>query len=282
MTTLAVSILGIMVAGAGIIVAAHGRQAHSAEQQSGSGRRKRSSQVSRRALAGAGLAAVIVGLLTRWPVAAALAGAAAGFLPSLLGATSGEKDTERIEAIAVWTELLRDTLAAAAGLSQAIMATAALAPRPIRGAVGALADRLAGGVAMDEALASFADEVDDAGADQVVCALTLAASSQGQRLGDVLGALADSTREVVAMRLRVEASRASARSGVRTVVVFSLAFAAALFVLAHSYLTPFASASGELVLGLVGVLYAAGLGLMVRMVRRAPQARVFVASGASR
>ena len=48
----------------------------------------------------------------------------------------------RVEAIAGWAEMLRDTIAAAAGLEQAIAATAPLAPPPIRDEVVMLAARL--------------------------------------------------------------------------------------------------------------------------------------------
>ncbi|MHB8328481.1 MAG: type II secretion system F family protein [Acidimicrobiales bacterium] len=213
------------------------------------------------------LVALMTGLLTRWPVAALLAGLATGALPALLGSTSANRAVERVEAVAVWTELLRDTLAASAGLGQAIVATSELSPRSIRVSVVALAERLTSGVPMDDALRCFASEIDDPSADLVVCALLLAASSQSQKLADLLGALAMSCRDDVAMRLRVEASRASSRSGVRTVVVFSLAFAALLFALAHAYLAPFGTATGQLVLLVVGAFYATGLALMVRLVR---------------
>jgi tight adherence protein B len=95
----------------------------------------------------------------------------------------------------------------------------------------------------------------------------LATTHRAQRLVDLLGALADSTRDVVAMRLRVEASRASARSGVRLVLCFSVGFVALLSVAARSYLAPFGSVTGQLVLLVIGVLYGAGLLLMVRLVR---------------
>ena len=83
----------------------------------------------------------------------------------------------------------------------------------------------------------------------------------------MLTALAESTRDEVALRLRIETSRAAVRSGVRTVLVFSVAFAVALVVLAHSYLAPFGTARGQILLAVVGVLYAAGLTLMVSLAR---------------
>jgi tight adherence protein B len=100
-----------------------------------------------------------------------------------------------------------------------------------------------------------------------VCALLLAFSARAQRLGDLLSELAESTREEVALRLRVETSRASVRSGVRTVVVFSVVFAGGLALLARPYLSPFDSSTGQAVLLVVGGLYAAGLTLMVALAR---------------
>ena len=119
--------------------------------------------------------------------------------------------------------MLQGTLAASAGLGQAIIATAELSPAPIRPATEQLAAQIQAGVHPREALLQFAEEVGDPCADRVVCSLLLAFTARAQRLGELLGALAESTREEVALRLRVETSRASVRSGVRTVVVFSVA-----------------------------------------------------------
>jgi hypothetical protein len=82
-----------------------------------------------------------------------------------------------------------------------------------------------------------------------------------------LSALADSTRDEVALRLRIETSRAGVRGGVRTVLVFSVGFAGCLVVFAHAYLAPFDSAEGQVVLAAVAALYATGLTLMVALAR---------------
>jgi tight adherence protein B len=206
-------------------------------------------------------------VVTRWPVAFPIGVAAVLGLPTLFRQTSGALSVAKLEAIATWTEMLHSTLAASAGLNQAIMATAPMSPAPIRPATMALAGRLQAGMYNRDALIQFAEEVADPSTDRVVCALILASSSRAQRLGDLLGALADSTREDVAARLRVETSRASSRSGIRTVIVFSVAFAAALAVLARSYLSPFGSPTGQVILVAIGVLYAVGLILMVRMAK---------------
>jgi Flp pilus assembly protein TadB len=212
----------------------------------------------------AGVASVVV---TGWPVAGLLAGIAVYGVPRLLRQTSAAASITTLEAIATWTEMLHGTLAASAGLGQAIIATADLSPAPIRGATEQLAAQIRSGVEPRVALLRFADEVGDPCADRVVCSLLLAFSSRAQRLGELLSALAESTREEVSLRLRVETSRASIRSGVRTVVVFSVAFAALLALFARSYLSPFSTATGQLVLLVVGGLYAAGLILMVALAR---------------
>jgi Flp pilus assembly protein TadB len=123
---------------------------------------------------------------------------------------------------------------------------------------------------MASALRALAVDLQDPAADVLVCSLTLAATSQTQRLTDVLGALAESIRDDVAMRLRVHASRASARSSVRTIVLFSLGFVGALMVVARSYLQPFGTLSGQVVLLAIGLCYGGGLLLMLWLVRTPP------------
>ena len=215
----------------------------------------------------AAMGGVVAFLVTGWPVAVPIAGVTIVGLPRLLRQTSNSAAITRIEAIATWTEMLQGTLTASAGLGQAIMATAPLAPLPIRPATVRLSARLEAGAQPREALLQFADELDDPSADRVVCALLLATAARAQRLGDLLAALADSTRDEVALRLRIETSRASVRSGVRTVLVFSVSFAVGLAVLARPYLAPFGTTQGQLVLSAVGALYAAGLTLMVSLAR---------------
>jgi len=224
--------------------------------------------------------ALAVALLTGWPVAALLAGAAGGFIPHLFGETSGSKAADKTEAIASWAEMLRDAMAASAGLGQAIGATSALAPLSIREHVTKLASRIDTGVPLGRALRQFAVEIDDPSADLVAAALILASEQRAQKLGDLLGALADASREEVTARLRIEASRAPVKTGVRVVSGFSIAFGALLMVMAHSYLAPFGSASGQLALLAVGAFYAGGLGLMIKMAKARTMPKLdFMAKG---
>lgn len=223
-------------------------------------------------LLAAAVGGVMAAVATGWPVAGPMAAVAIYGLPKLFGQTASSTAIVRVEAVATWTEMLQATLTASAGLGQAIMSTAPLVPLPIRPATTRLAGRLGAGMDSRTALLQFADELADPSADRVVCALLLAMGARAQRLGDLLAALAVTTRDEVALRLRVETSRASVRSGVRTVMIFSVAFAVGLVVLSHAYLAPFGTPQGQVVLGLVGVLYAAGLTLMATLAR--PRASV--------
>jgi tight adherence protein B len=204
------------------------------------------------------LAVTAVAALTRWPAGAVLAGLAAWFLPPVLGPDREHaRAVERIEAIASWTEQLRDTLSAAAGLEQAILATAAIAPEPVRGQAAALAARIHQGQRLPSALRAFAAEAADPAADLVTAALLLAAEQQARDLGQLLSSLADSTRQHAAMRMRIAASRARVRTAVRIIIAVTVALTVGLLAWSRAFLSPYDSAVGQLVLAAVGACFSA-------------------------
>ncbi|GAA1020487.1 hypothetical protein GCM10009565_09280 [Amycolatopsis albidoflavus] len=213
--------------------------------------------------AGAG---VLTGVVTGWIVGAVLAAAAAWFLPRLVGPDrTHRRRVARIEAIASWTEMLRDVLSAAAGLEQAVLATAPLAPAAIRGEVATLAARLESGQRLAPALRALARELDDPTADLVLAALVLAAERQAHQLGDLLGSLAATARGQAAMRMRVETGRARTRTSVRVIVATTLAFAAGVVLFNRAYLDVYDTATGQAVLLLIGALFAAGFAWLARI-----------------
>jgi Flp pilus assembly protein TadB len=228
-----------------------------------------------RRLAVAVAVGVLVGVVTRWPVAAVLAAVAGWVLPGLIGPDREHKHRlARIEAVATWTESLRDTLGAAAGLEQAITATAAMAPTPIREEVTRLAARLRRGDRLAGALRALAVELDDATGDLVVTALVMAAERNARQIGDVLTSLASTAREQASLRMRVMAGRARIRTSSRVITTVTLTMAAGLVVFNHSYLTPYDGATGQLVLILVGALFAFGFAWLSRISRITEPERV--------
>jgi tight adherence protein B len=211
---------------------------------------------------------VLVGVVTGWVVGAILAGLASWALPRVLGRDPDHKRrVARIEAIATWTEMLRDTLSAASGLEQAILATAPLAPKPIRGEITDLATRLENNERLAPSLRRLADQLADPTGDLVLAALVKATEQQARQLSDLLGALAHTAREQVSMRMRVEAGRARTRTSVRVIVGTTLAFAMAVVLLNRSYVSAYDSATGQVVLLGIGGLFAVGFAWLARIAR---------------
>lgn len=208
-----------------------------------------------------------VALVTRWPVGGLLAAALVGSWHTLFGQQiSSGAEVARIEAIASWTEMLRDTMAAAAGLEQAITTTAAIAPKPIRAEVMALASRIeTREVTLAQGLPDLADALGDPTADLVVAALSSAAERRARSLGELLSALAASAREDATMRLRVQASRARVRTAARIVTCVTLAMAGGLVLFKRDFLSPYGSAEGQVVLTAVGAIFAAAFWWLTKM-----------------
>lgn len=222
------------------------------------------------------LATVATLAVTRWVVGAVMVGMAVAVLPKVFtGHRARAVRLARTEAIASWAEMLRDTLAGAAGLEETIVATAGVAPAPIRADVTRLARRLE----VDQlvpSLRELAERLRDPTGDLVVSALMLAAERQARDLGGLLGSLAASARQRAAMHLRVEAGRARTRSAVQIITAFTLAFAAGMIVFNRGYLEPYDSALGQAVLALVGGCFAGSLALMERMTRAEEPDRLLI------
>lgn len=226
-------------------------------------------------LAAAAGTGVVAGAATGWVVGGALTAGATWFLPRLVGPDRAHvRRVARIEAVASWTEMLRDTLSAAAGLEQAILATAPLAPAAIRGEITTLATRLENGQRLAPALRLLADDLADPTADLVIASLVLAAEHQARQLGELLGSLAATAREQAAMRLRVETGRARTRTSVRVIVATTLAFAVGVVVLNRAYLSVYDSPLGQAVLLVIGGLFGGGFAWLTRIATSGADTRV--------
>lgn len=210
---------------------------------------------------------LLVTLLTRWPVAGILFGIGASMLPGVLERGRASKvSLARVEAIASWAEMIRDTMAGAGGLEQSIMACAPIAPTPIRREVVRLAARLERD-RLAPSLREFAEELDDPTGDLVVASLVLAADKNPKKLGELLGMLAASAREEVRMRLRVEAGRARARTSVKVVIGAVVLITSGIVLLNRPFLDAYDSLVGQFVLALIGIWFAGGFALLSRMTK---------------
>jgi Flp pilus assembly protein TadB len=225
------------------------------------GRRRmpRGRDLTRRLVIGI-VAGAIALLLTRWVVAGIAVGVLGAFWDRIGGGDAAERvGIARLDAMASWTESLRDTIAGAVGLEQAIPATAVNAGAAIRPSLNLLVDRLRIREPLPDALTAFAQDIDDPSADVICAALVLNARLRGPGLRDVLTALAVSAREELELRRRIEASRRSIRRSVRIVLIIVLGVMSAMAVFNHHYVKPYGSAQGQLVLAVVIMLIGAGL-----------------------
>jgi Flp pilus assembly protein TadB len=218
-----------------------------------------------------GAVAVVVGilvlLLTRWLVAGLGVALLAFVWPSLGGAGSERRAISRLDGLATWTESLRDTIAGAVGLEQAIPSSLRVAAPAIQEPLIRLVDRLRTRVPMPDALRRFADELGDPSADLIIAALVINSRLRGPGLRDLLGALAGSLREELDMRRKINAERRSTRRSVQIVIGVSVGMAIGLAVLDHSFLTPYDGPLGQLVLAAISALYAAGIIWLRRLAR---------------
>ena len=216
-------------------------------------------------LAVAGL--VLVTATTGWPVAGAWVGALGFATPSLLGVNRRRaREVERIEAVATWAEMLRDQAAAGADLVQAVQVSAGHAPPSLAQPVARLAIRLRR-QPPEEAFREFAREVADPTADLVASALTIAYTGQARRVGEVLSTLANSAREQASMRMRIERDRARVRTVARGTGGVVIGWTVLVYLISGRFFATYSSFSGQLVLLLVGGLFAVGIVGLARLDR---------------
>lgn len=177
-----------------------------------------------------------------------------------------------VEAVATWTENLRDTISASSGLEQAIIATEHHSPRAIAPAVRRLVASLRYG-ALEDGLRRFADDVSHPTCDFVVAALITSAQHQTRDLGQLLGHLSECARSECHLYLRIWVSRARSRTAVRIITGAVGTFVTGLFVFNRAYLAPFFSVEGAVVFIFIASTFAIALVWLQRIAQISTPAR---------
>jgi Flp pilus assembly protein TadB len=227
------------------------------------------------------IAGIAVLVATGWVVAGAAVALLVYAWRSLGGAAAERRTVARLESLATWTESLRDTIAGAVGLEQAIPASIRIADASIRDSLVKLVDRLHTRVPMHMALRRFADDLDDPSADMIIAALIINSRLRGPGLRALLGALAASVREELDMRRKVTADRRSTRRSVQIVIVVSVGLAIVLAVVDHPFLAPYDGPFGQLVLAIIAAIYAAGILWLRRLATFETPQRLLGTAGAA-
>lgn len=205
------------------------------------------------------VAGLAVGMTTGWPVAGVATGVGVLAGPAALGGEARRRDeTTTAEAIASWADMIRDTMAGAAGLEESLIQTAAVAPAAIAPQLATFAQRLRHWP-LDDALTALAADLDHPSADLLVAALAAAARLEARDLGDLLARLAEAIRGDVRMRVRVEVGRARIRTSGRIAVATTVATVVFLYLFAGHLLEPYDTLAGQVWLVVVaGVFFGAG------------------------
>jgi len=211
---------------------------------------------------------VVVAVFTGWPVMLVMIPAAIWWLPAALGPDRESAAwVERAEACAGFAEMLRDTLAAASGLQQAVAAAAAVPPPAIAEPLRTLSDDLRLGVRLAPALIKLADTLADPVADRICATLIHASTRPAKNLAPVLGMLATDAREQALAMRNTMAERTRNRTAVRTITAVIAGVLGILLAADAEYLDPFGTVLGQLDLAVAGGLFAVGFVWLHRMTR---------------
>ncbi|MET7563691.1 type II secretion system F family protein [Streptomyces sp. NPDC005479] len=213
------------------------------------------------------VAALVVWAWTGWPVHGLLAGAAVLGLPFILNpGTAAVHRIERLEALGQWLNHLAGVHTAGISLPQTIRASARNAPGPIAANVRALSERLRSGMDSHDAFALFADELADGVSDHVVLLFQSHAVYKGPGLSDALEALAVTIHQQAADARDIEADRAKVRKSSRMVsVVISIVVVGCM--LNEGWSGWYQSPAGQIVLAVLGIMFAWTLSWLRRIAR---------------
>ena len=211
--------------------------------------------------------AVLVLLITGWPVAAVAAVGGVVFVPKVLG---GGKAARQLiatsEALADWTRRLADLISsgAAGSTRDALRRSLSSAPEPIAPAVTNLVTRM-GPQGVEPALRQFAREVDDPAADKIAMVLILRERNGGPGLAEVLTALAADLDDRSRMVREIEAERAKPRANMRTIVVVTLVLVVGMTLFARTFLSGYSTPLGQVALLVDVAIFGTALRWMRRL-----------------
>jgi tight adherence protein B len=221
-----------------------------------------------------GVAAVVSYVVTGWPISPIVGVAITLILIKVFKSTDYKKDIERLDAIASFIEMLRDTMAGSAGITQALLASCKIAPASIEPELRKFAERVTKQMNLSDAIVLLAHDLNNQMGDLLCSALLVAAKGQAYSLSELLNTLADSTRQKIVMLREINSSRASVVTNLRTVIIVSVGFFVGSSLLAKSYLSVYQNAVGQIVLVIVGALYLTGLLMFSKMMESKTEPRI--------
>ena len=226
-------------------------------------------------LLGSLVAGFLIAALTGWVVAIVIIPMLALGLPYLL-VVPKPRDVELLEALDRWVRSLAATLATGRSVTDAIRVSRRTAPPLIAEEIGTLVVRLNNRWETGAALRRFADDLDSPDADGVIAALMLAVNRGANGASLTLQALADSLQAQLKSRRVIEIERAKPYVVVRQVTVISLATLGGVYLLSPGFFQPYRTPLGQLILGVLLILYLGSLIVMRRKAQQHTRPRILI------
>lgn len=228
---------------------------------------------------------IVLFITSGWIAALVAAPAAALFLPVILGKTTAKAPIDKLEALQIWTRGVGGLIAGASSVERAIRESAANTPPLIEAEVDQMISRMDAGWRTTDALQGFADDINDSTADIVVGHLKLNIAQRGSGLSRVLQDVADSMRDEIRSRRKIDADRANTRTTQRIITMMLLVFLTGITLFASIAGTMFGfyqTALGQIVIASLLGLYAAALWWQYRSTLPRGLPRVLAATEAGR
>ena len=220
----------------------------------------------------------IVLLLTRWPIAALAAAVLVGGWRYLFASSHATVARRRLDAIAKWLEDLRDLQAGSnLDLAETLSQSATRAPKEIEPQLVDFSARVAHHVPLTDALVDLADDLDHPVADTAVASRVFAAGhASGSALGATFAQLADTARDELSARDRIDRMRVNFERSMRRMLAILAVLLVYLVVVAPEVLDPYRTPAGQAWMIVPIAIWGASL-LWLRQLSRYERASRFVA-----
>lgn len=212
-------------------------------------------------LTAAVIAFVVVLAVTRWPIAAVGVGALVAGWPALFP-SDAVAQRQRLEGIAKWLEDLRDLQHGSnLDLIETLDQASSRAPTTIATELAAFSSRTGHHTPLGEALIELADDLDHPVADAAIAAMLFATGdASGSSLHTTFAMLADTARDELVARDRIDRMRLNFQRSMRRMLVILAGLIGYMFVVTGDTLDPYSKPLGQIWLVIPVALW--GLSLM--------------------
>ena len=219
---------------------------------------------------GAAIASMlIISALTKWWAVGLLADGAWFLVPMMVAERASHvAQRVRLVALAGWVESVRDLLAAASGIEEAVAKSAETLSEdsPVREPVWRLL-ATTDALGLREGLRRFGEEIADPVGDYIAATLLVASERPSAVVHAQLSEAAQTARESVIVRERIEASRARMWTASSTIAVISLVMVGFVIGTQPTYAAWYASPAGQMILLACGLAELVGMWWMARIAR---------------